>query len=828
MGLLESYCRLCASKELQMVSVFDGNETKKCIVDEIRIHFNILIRENDLLPSKICIFCLETLDRFSDFVRKCQATQIHLQKLLTNLEKNEEVQILQNKNEQISNNNVKPLNQSLRKLSVCIPRLPLSRSFIQGQLEYDRVILDLDKPDSIASEKRNDQFFSNNEIKEEIKEEISTEDLTSFSVDCSENSKLNWKTVNKFEELLRTAVLDIPLEPGSCKEIENNCQLSQNSSILKQLNDNMNKNNACSLKHIISNIFDSQDVTVNNEDNMINVTFKPKSQNSKVEVQSNCATITYNTMQLPDFFPNYNIRTNLKKLGAEIFSKHLPGIINSAQFQLNYEDLKSMLSNTESYMFEKIEKNQNICDVVTDSCATSVDMETSNTEIMGPCFPLPVPCTVELVDIKKEVKETRMDVLLDKSDQYVAESTGKIVPEQSLLELKTPMILLKPLNENMISAKLQHKADDESLIEVKEDDSIEVPVKVSKFPVSEEETPYTKSTSYKDIKNTRFFLREHTELKNPLTCDSCNLCCKRRINYCKHLTEKHNKSNSKNNEDLFSCEICGKQFTKKSFTLHKKLEHTKSVMLNFKCEFCDTTFSRHDLLKVHIQQHSTTRPYLCAICNMNFANRFQLSLHKSRKHIEKKLKCSYCSYVAAHQYRLTQHEKEVHNKRFECGICGKKLGKKSKIAAHIQRDHTECSPIKCYHCNLVFTQRYDYKEHLKTNLSGNRFPCVYCGNEFDKQYKLLMHVSKTHERSEIKCTQCSFTTLHKYQLKQHKREVHEKSFVCDICGKLESKKCRILVHIRNKHTTKKVFHCKLCNATYNSKNWYIEHLKKHP
>lgn len=50
-----------------------------------------------------------------------------------------------------------------------------------------------------------------------------------------------------------------------------------------------------------------------------------------------------------------------------------------------------------------------------------------------------------------------MDVLLDKSDQYVAESTGKIVPEQSLLELKTPMILLKPLNENMISAKLQHK-----------------------------------------------------------------------------------------------------------------------------------------------------------------------------------------------------------------------------------------------------------------------------------------------------------------------------------------------------------------------------------
>lgn len=202
---------------------------------------------------------------------------------------------------------------------------------------------------------------------------------------------------------MRTSVLDIPLELGSSKEIKNNCQLSQNSSILEQLNDNMNKNNACNLKHIISNIFDSQDVTVNNEDNMINVTFQPKSQNSNVEVQSNCAIVKYNTLHLPDMFPNYNIHTNLKKLGAEIFSKHLPEIIKSAQFQLNYEDLKSMLSNTESYMFEK-EKNQNVCGVIIDGCSTSVDVETSNIEMKGPCFPLPVPCTVELVDIKKEMK----------------------------------------------------------------------------------------------------------------------------------------------------------------------------------------------------------------------------------------------------------------------------------------------------------------------------------------------------------------------------------------------------------------------------------------
>lgn len=50
-----------------------------------------------------------------------------------------------------------------------------------------------------------------------------------------------------------------------------------------------------------------------------------------------------------------------------------------------------------------------------------------------------------------------MDVSLDNSGQYVAESTEKIIPEQSLLELKTPMILLKPLNESMISAKVQLK-----------------------------------------------------------------------------------------------------------------------------------------------------------------------------------------------------------------------------------------------------------------------------------------------------------------------------------------------------------------------------------
>ena len=114
------------------------------------------------------------------------------------------------------------------------------------------------------------------------------------------------------------------------------------------------------------------------------------------------------------------------------------------------------------------------------------------------------------------------------------------------------------------------------------------------------------------------------------TCQLCKATFANKGHYEGHI-------NSHNNIKPFkytcSAEICFKS----ALLRHKKSCHGKTKVKpnSFRCEFCNTTFTRHDLLQDHTKgKHESKKWYRCNKC-ISFAWRSSLSKHPmSKKHQE--------------------------------------------------------------------------------------------------------------------------------------------------------------------------------------------------
>jgi len=141
----------------------------------------------------------------------------------------------------------------------------------------------------------------------------------------------------------------------------------------------------------------------------------------------------------------------------------------------------------------------------------------------------------------------------------------------------------------------------------------------------------------------------------------------------------------------------------------------------FKCELCNSTFTRLGNYTRHKKIHSLPtkedQRFRCDICSKSFIQRCDLARH-------------------LHIHRGTEPHR--------CPQCGKGYIRHSDLVTH-QRFHNKEKPFACPHCSKGFCQRGDLNRHLRSiHLQLKPILCSHCHKKFAKEETLLRHINATH------------------------------------------------------------------------------------
>ena len=129
--------------------------------------------------------------------------------------------------------------------------------------------------------------------------------------------------------------------------------------------------------------------------------------------------------------------------------------------------------------------------------------------------------------------------------------------------------------------------------------------------------------------------------------------------------------------------------------------------------------------------------------------------------------------------------------------------------------------VFCKICSLEFQDNKAYDLHVKEK----HFPCDLCLSVLKTQNTLTKHKRLYHERN-VHCNYCdeSFPTVRSLTL--HRSIYHEnnKEHVCDLCGKVFRKICKLRKHKTQVHTNP--LQCDLCKCEFRSKYKLRSHIAK--
>ncbi|VDM60296.1 unnamed protein product [Angiostrongylus costaricensis] len=115
----------------------------------------------------------------------------------------------------------------------------------------------------------------------------------------------------------------------------------------------------------------------------------------------------------------------------------------------------------------------------------------------------------------------------------------------------------------------------------------------------------------------------------------------------------------------FTCTICGQ-----GFALHDRLakhiasrhrDRSASAIADgdgaksHKCNVCNKSFGRSDMLTRHMRLHTGLKPYSCQLCGQVFSRSDHLSTHQRTHTGEKPYQCPLCQYAASRRDMITRH-----------------------------------------------------------------------------------------------------------------------------------------------------------------------------
>lgn len=272
------------------------------------------------------------------------------------------------------------------------------------------------------------------------------------------------------------------------------------------------------------------------------------------------------------------------------------------------------------------------------------------------------------------------------------------------------------------------------------------------------------------------------------THTDCHLCPKKYSSYDSfkfHFQNIHLNIVKKDDDQTYSCHICGKEFKrKKNVNVHIRVFHNKER--NYACDICDKRFFEKTQLESHKNVHSDERPFVCEICGKNFKSIASLKpheqIHKETRNANNKYQTNYQLYM--------------------CTYCGKQSRGKSAFQLH-QRLHTNELPYECTVCNKKFRASTSLTVHKRLHTGEKPYKCSLCPARF-RMLPFLKNHKLSHGGNNVKkfnCKLCGMSTVYEGNLETHMKTVHMqiKNFDCKSCSEIFSKISLLRAHMLENH-----------------------------
>ncbi|CAB3256004.1 unnamed protein product [Arctia plantaginis] len=364
-----------------------------------------------------------------------------------------------------------------------------------------------------------------------------------------------------------------------------------------------------------------------------------------------------------------------------------------------------------------------------------------------------LPCLEKELYLAKESNH-KIDFLNDELE-YQNENESPLIVELNESQLKGNGLRTKNTNINKLkSPQIQHEKSSKL-------NRIDLKLEELKFEVKylnlEEQTKEVerKKIKYKNMKfqcdlcgvgfltNDYFEAHQtrHTEAAGQYKCSVCSLHFKNQLVVSQHMLSHRR---------LFSCMVCGAQFSKWSnCTVHR--QKCGGLVMFVSCETCSKVFSDPHSLKVHMRVHDPRRQFTCEHCGNKFKTKQRLAVH-----------------IRSH----------TGTRPFSCTSCSRSFTTNSNLRAH-RTVHSDVSEHYCVECNTYYKTAKSLKRHLSESVRHIRdrnymYKCKQCSKEFSTVKSLNSHVARhTNGLQELYCPQCNKTFSSKSNLTKHLKCIHK-------------------------------------------------------
>lgn len=370
------------------------------------------------------------------------------------------------------------------------------------------------------------------------------------------------------------------------------------------------------------------------------------------------------------------------------------------------------------------------------------------------------------------------------------------------------------------------------------------------------------------------------QMKKYHKCEHCTASFPFKKNLDQHIQVVHSHI-----QFPFSCNYCGKTFSKQIYLDNHARGHTEKM---HKCNICTKSFVRISLLKRHLTSHAEERPHKCTECGKTFRDSFDLKRHYRLHTGEKPFTCDFCGKGFPQKISLMFHLKtHTGEMPYKCNVCTKSFRKLTSLRNHSQihydlsAENTE-KILSCLDCGFTVDTIADFDAHIESthNLSYMNsncdkenteeldlkpMLCIYCGECFQKNEELEKHIqSHMDSLSDTKtveakpaviqdkpvkgivastsdddsklytCQECGCSFKTKSSCNRHVQMVHQE-FICEICESLFQNIKQFQDHLpihseylkENFIKTNTVFTCSYCNSNFSCEKKYKLHLSTH-